>query len=252
MNRTPNWWKTHFDRDTLSGYALDRKTPAEVRGVIRLLDLKPRAKVLDLCCGAGRHALLLAEHGFDVTGIDLMADLLAHARNEAAARDIPLTLLKSDCRRLPFRGKFDAAVNLFTSFGYFEREADDARALAAVYRALKPGGRLVMDLLNKEWLMRYFKPRFSSKVRTGSVAETISRLSFDFETGRLNTRRTLIFRGGRRRQTFLSIRVYALTEMRRLLDAAGMRLETVYGGLDGRAYGMDSFRMVLVARKPRA
>ncbi|MBI3549509.1 MAG: class I SAM-dependent methyltransferase [Elusimicrobia bacterium] len=249
VSRRRHWWRSHFDVETLAGYGLEAKTNGEVRGLIRLLDLKPGAEVLDLCCGAGRHAVLLAARGMRVTGVDIKPDLLAAARREAAARGVALELRRADMRRLPFRGRFDVVANLFTSFGYFLDEKDDARALRSARRALKPGGRLVLDLLNRDWLVRHFKPRFVQKERSGPLAKAVNRLAFDPMSGRLDNRRTLIGRDGRARETFLSFRVYALTEIRRLLDDAGLRLLSVRGGLNGSPYGMDSFRMVVVARK---
>jgi SAM-dependent methyltransferase len=138
------------------------------------------------------------------------------------------------------------ALNLFTSFGYFEDEADDLAALRAMARALRPGGRLLMDLLNREWLVRWFQPRYRDETALGVVKNA---LTFDLQTSRLRNVRRFQHNGRPRRLT-VEFRVYALTEMVRMLGAAGLRYERACGNFEGSAYGMDSFRMVLLASKP--
>ena len=243
-----DWWRTHFSVDTLAGYGSGPKAAAEVRGLVKLLRLARGARVLDLCCGAGRHAVLLAGRGYRVTGFDIKPDLLAQARAAAREGGVDVTLLRGDARRLRFSRRFDAVVNLFTSFGYFATEAEDLALLRGARRALVPGGKFLLDVLNKEWLLRHFTQRFTKRGE-GNVRRVLNELAFDFERGRLETRRVLIMKSGARRATRLSIRLYALTELERLLADAGLRFEGVFGGLNGRRYGPDAFRMVILARR---
>ena len=213
MERAPkDWWREHFTVETLAGYGLGRKAAREAEAAARLLGLERGARVLDLCCGAGRHAIPLARRGCRVTGLDINPDLLAAARKATRRRGVRVELVCGDARRLA------------------------------------PGGALLMDLLNKEWLMRHFRSRLSRRGE-GRVSRVLSSLDFDFERGRLETRRVLVMKGEGRRVTRLSIRLYTLTELTRLLDAAGLRLEGAWGGLDRRPYGFDTFRMVVVAKK---
>ncbi|MBI4346412.1 MAG: class I SAM-dependent methyltransferase [Elusimicrobia bacterium] len=244
----PDWWRRHFTAETLAGYALGPKARREVQGLLKLAPLPRSARVLDLCCGAGRHAVLLAERGLRVTGLDIQPGLLEAARATAARRGVELELVRGDARRLRYRARFDAVFNLFTSFGYFATEAEDLALLLGVRRALKRRGVLVLDLLNKEWLVRHFEPAFSQPGE-GNVRRVINRLSFDFALGRLANRRTFVRRDGSRRSMVLSIRVYTLVELRRLLERAGLRAERVWGGFDGRPYGPDTFRMIVRARR---
>lgn len=249
--RKTDWWKSHFGARALEGYGLAKKTAEEVRGAARLLGLRAPADVLDLCCGAGRHAVGLAALGHRVVGLDWSRELLDQAGEEAAEREVALTLVRGDMRRLRFVRRFDAAVNLFTSFGYFESEREDASALAGVRRALRPGGKFLRDVLNKEWLMRHFTPTFWQKSPEGEVVRAFNRLRFEPLTSRLENRRTLYLRGGERKETFLRFKVYTLHDLARLLGQAGLRVERAYGGFDGRAYGLDTFRTIVVARRPR-
>lgn len=135
------WWQGFF---TPGNFPLERlvdprATAREVRALKRLL--RGRKRVLDVACGAGRHANPLARAGFEVTGLDWSSGYLE------AARRGPARYVRGDMRRLPFSGEFDAALCLWTSFGYFDRLADDRRALRSMRRALKPGGLLLLEVV---------------------------------------------------------------------------------------------------------
>jgi SAM-dependent methyltransferase len=219
-----------------------------VRGVVKMLGLRPPADVLDLCCGAGRHAVGLAALGHRVTGLDWSRELLADGAEEAARRGVSLDLVRGDMRRLRYRRRFDAVLNLFTSFGYFETEREDIAVLQGVRRALRPGGVFIIDVLNKEWLMRHFTPRFTQENPEGDIVRAYNSLIFDPLTSRLDNRRTVVQRDGRKRETFLRFKVYTLHDLARLVETAGMKVQKAYGGFDGRPYGLDTFRTILVAR----
>ena len=130
-------------------------TKAEVRFLVRLLRLPAGAKILDVPCGYGRHSIELARRGFRVTGIDISAALLAQARRAAADLGVEVEFRRRDMRRLAYRGRFDAVLNLFTSFGYFG-DAGDLEILRRFRRALRParagepGGWLVLHLINRD------------------------------------------------------------------------------------------------------
>jgi SAM-dependent methyltransferase len=240
------WIKRYFGAIYPQLYALDHLTKGQVDGVERILGLTPRMRILDVCCGYGRHSLELARRGYrHVVGVDLSPPLLARARRAARTEGLRVAFRRGDMRRLRFRGTFDVALNLFTSFGYFAEETEDLAALRGMARALRPGGRLLMDLLNREWLVRHFQPRFRDETALGTVENN---LTFDLASGRLRNQRRF-GRGGRRRTLAVEFRVYGLTEMVRLLEAAGLRYERAYGNFEGAAYGMDTFRMIVVSTK---
>ncbi|HVE13274.1 MAG TPA: class I SAM-dependent methyltransferase, partial [Elusimicrobiota bacterium] len=165
------WWKLFFRPEVfpLTGVIPEADTRAEVRILARLL---PRgAKVLDVACGEGRHVLALARRGAGVTGLDFSAPYLAAARRRARAEGLRARFVRGDMRRIPFRGEFDAVLNLWTSFGYFPDPADDLRAARAMLRALKPGGLLVLELIDAAWLRRHFEARRWSRREAGWVLE---------------------------------------------------------------------------------
>src|SRR5215217_4886958 len=142
----PDWWATYFDAQYLLEYEPIfhlEKDRHEVARLLELLELPAGSRVLDVPCGQGRHAHLLAETGFDVDGLDYSEHLLKLARKRGTGDG--LRYLQGDMRRLPGRwtGRFDAVLNLFTSFGFFFDPSDDRRVIDEIARVLKPGGLFV-------------------------------------------------------------------------------------------------------------
>ncbi len=121
----------------------------DILPLLRRLKLPPGARILDVPCGFGRHSLLLARCGYRVTGVDISPELLARARRQAAAHSLPIAFRRGNMRRLSGLRGFDLLLNLFTSFGYFG-DAGDRIVLQGFYRALRPGGWLVMHLINRD------------------------------------------------------------------------------------------------------
>ena len=143
MDNGAPWYETFFDEGYYFIY--ERRvspdyTQREVDGVVSLLGLTPGARVLDLCCGHGRHSIELARRGFDVTGQDLSEIFLRRARHDSAEAGAKVRWVRSDMREIPFEAEFDVVVNLFTAFGYLESEAEDQRVFAQVRKALRPEG----------------------------------------------------------------------------------------------------------------
>ncbi len=241
------WWRTHCEDDPQGRPAQQLK--AQLDAVERFLALEPRSRVMDLACGRGRQTLELARRGHRVLGIDPDDAALAQARQAARGERLNVHFLKNDIRQITYRAEFDAVINLFTSFGYFPSERDDLRALESVARALKPGGRLLLDLLNKEWLMRHFDPNAWEQAEGGRGAVALDDISFNFETGRLENRRTIINKDGSRSPVFISVRVYTLTEIKSLLARAGLTYRQSFGGFEGVPYGMDSPRLIVLAER---
>lgn len=145
MARRP-WFERFFDADyvaLLRDQNPPRKTRSEVDFLVRSLRLPAGARILDVPCGYGRHAAELARRGFRVVGVDLSRAMLAEARRRWTAGP-RLRFLRGDMRRLNVPGKFDAVVNMYTSFGYFSPRENMA-VLRRLTRALRPGGLLLID-----------------------------------------------------------------------------------------------------------
>jgi len=223
------------------------RAAGEVDGVLALLGLAPGATILDAPCGVGRHSLELARRGYRVTGIDRTAAYLDEARRRAAAEGLAIRFEQRDLRALPRDGAFDAAINLYTSFGYFDDPGDDERVATSLFGALRPGGRLVLDLVGTEVLARVFRAREWQEAPDGTVLLSEARVRSGF--GAVDNRWVLIRPDGTRREHAFTLRVYSAGELSALLRRAGFVDVTALGSLAGAPYDHAAERLVLTARR---
>lgn len=241
------WWRKYFSEDYLKLYTHDRgESSREVQAVIRMLQLRKGQKILDLACGFGRHSVLLAESGFAVTGYDLSDVFLKKAGELADSLAVGLQLQQGDMRDLSYDGEFDAVINMFTAFGFFESEDDDLKVLKGIRKALKPGGQFLMDVVNREYaLVQTLNRRWTRESDMYMLEERF----FDYFRSRLELTNKLILPGGVIKEANYSIRLYTLTEMLDLFNKAGLVLTDVYGDFGGALYNSESQRMILVASR---
>lgn len=235
-----------FDDDYLYFYAgvlTEERSDAETELIWRLLDMAPGLRVLDLACGHGRIANRLAARGALVTGLDATERFLEVARSDAAARGVSVDYYQGDMRDLPWSGEFDRIVNWFTAYGYFT-DADNRRVLAEAARALKPGGRLLIEVNNRDWIVANFLPMHGVE-RGGDFM--VDQSEYNPLSSRITTRRTVV-RGGSIRRAEFFVRLFAFTELRDWLLAAGFRRVDGYGE-DGTPLSRTSRRMIVVAHR---
>jgi SAM-dependent methyltransferase len=255
MARRRPWYETLFERDYYDyfyaggprGFLPEDRTDAQVDFIEDALELADGARVLDLCCGHGRHAVRLAQRGYRVTGVDLSAYHIRLAKAAARKAGVDADFVRGDMRHVPrVRGGFDAAINMFTAFGYFETEADDQRVLDGVARALKPGGRLLIDLLNRDYLMRVFRESDARETDEGGLV--IERRAYDIHRGRMNVDMVYVRPDGSRVKRDHSVRVYTFPELAAMLSNAGMRVVRTWGNFDASDFTMQSPRMIVMAQ----
>ena len=244
-----DWWATYFDAQYLREYEpifglqKDRRQAARL---VELLGLPAGARILDCPCGQGRHAHLLAEAGFDVDGLDYSEHLIAQARRRGTGRTLRYT--QGDMRRLPARwtGRFDAVLNLFTSFGFFLDAADDRRVLAEFARVLKPGGALVWNGGSRDGVMARFLERDWWQSGDGTLIG--HERSFDPLSGFLTIRST--WSGPRAAgEREHRIRLYTASRLAELCADAGLLVEESYDAMTDRPLTRRTTEMTLVARK---
>ena len=245
------WYVDFFRLDYLNVYGhmfTEERAKKESAFVASALELKPGASVLDLCCGQGRHAVQLAKRGLRVTGLDLNPEYLELAKQAAKAGKVTIKTIAADMRKIPFKNKFDAIVNMYSSFGYLESEAEDLKVLESAAKALKAGGRILLDMLNREWAIDNY---IQNDWHTGADGTLyIERRDLDLATSRMHVHFIVVDpNGGRRGSIGHIIRLYTLTEMTRLLERVGMRVTAVFGGFDGEVYGIGTRRMIIVGVK---
>ena len=246
-----DWYTKFFNEDYPKIYCerlSQDATERETAFVVDALGLRDGDRVLDLACGHGRHAVALAQRGMVVTGQDLNEDYLRMAREDAARAGVEIETVHGDMREIPFTDEFDAVINMFTAFGYFDSEDEDVRVLKAVANSLKSGGQLLLDTINREWVLSNYVQNDWHTDPNGNTY--LEHREFDLVTGRNRVTFNIVTPDGTRRDSpGHDVRLYTLTELVRLLDAAGLRLSTVCGDYDGRPYHIDTPRMIVVATK---
>lgn len=244
------WYKELFVTEDPARFDLYTASDAsrnQVDFVIDKLALEPGARVLDLCCGQGRHLIELAKRGYDVVGLDLSEYMLSECKAAAAAEGITPVLVNADMREIGFTAEFDAVINMFTSFGYLETTDEDQKVINAASLALRGGGLLLLDLMNRDWLMNVFKPIDWHENSRGDLI--CAERMFDSVTGRINAREVTIHPDGRRTETSHSIRLYTYNEIENMLQQAGLTVQSTYGGFDSTPFDRQSRRMIVIARK---
>lgn len=245
----PAWWSEYFDEGYVREYeplfnlVEDRR---QVARLIELLELPSGARILDMPCGQGRHAHLLAEAGFDVDGLDLSAHLLEIAKKRGTGKT--LRYRRGDMRKLPaaWTGKFDAVLNLFTSFGFFTDAKDDARVIAECARMLKPGGVMVWQGGSRDGVMAKFLSRDWWTTADGTIIA--QERSFDPLSGFLTIESTWQGTAGIEHRAH-RIRLYTASRLAELMLEAGLVVEQAWDSFSDRPLTRRSGEMLLVARK---
>ena len=242
----PDWWRSWFGPSYLSLYDtyLLERTPIEADALEVLLDLHPPARILDLGCGQGRHGIELGRRGYEVTGVDLSDYLLDVAAARARAAGIKLRLVKGDMREPLANARFDLALSLFTSFGYFRDEADDVKVLRAVAAMLLPGGRFLIEVLNGQREREQFQPK-----QWFSIGKTAVMEERQLEGGgrRLIVQRTVSTPNARETDVH-AIRLYSGSELEEALTNAGFAEVRLYGDWNGEPLADSSIRVIAVGR----
>ena len=235
VHRSELYW--YFYEDALDP-ALTRR---EADFVSRHCHLRPGSSILDLACGHGRHANLLAGLGYRVTGVDLNTVFLDKARLDAEEAGLDTKFLEMDIREVNYQDEFDAALLLYNSWGFFD-EQSCMQLLRKIRNALKPGGIAFIDTLNRDSIVSHLRP--VSLLEKGEDL-MIDRITFDPVDGTTMNRRTY-FKDGIRYEAPFRMYTYNYTDFARLVAIAGLRIRNVFGGWGGEPFTAASRRMLLV------
>lgn len=232
----------------LLGSEESRQTAAvEAQAAAALLEVEPPAHILDLCCGLGRHALPLAAAGYTVTGVDRTPAYLRQAREHDPAHRVEWLL--DDMLTFRRENAFDGAINMFSSFGYYDDIADDLAVLRNLHASLRPGARLVIDLMSKELVARSFAARDWQLLSGGRYWLQEREVLPGWDRMQI---RWICAGGGDTSEFTFQHRIYSAMELGSLLQGAGFVDVIPYGALDRRPYDRHAARLVMVARKPLA
>jgi len=247
--RARPWWEELFNDDFIRTMAKisDKQIGMEVDFIEESLGLDKGAMVLDLACGTGRHAIELTRRGYQVVGFDLSLAMLAKAADEAQDRDQRINFVQGDMREMTFDGTFDGVYCWSTSFGFFEEEKN-AGVIENVRKALKPGGQVLLDVVNRDFVAQECP---SLVWFEGDGCVCMDDMTIDWITSRMKVKRTMMMDDGRSREIEYSIRLYSLHELGKLLHDHGFRVAQVSGRIatPGVFFGANSPRTLILAEK---
>jgi SAM-dependent methyltransferase len=234
------WFESWFGEEYVALYPHRNEAEAEraVALIAGTLGTRSVQRVLDLACGSGRHARYLGQRWW-TSGVDLSETLLGIAQRNG----IPARLVRADIRELPYRqSSFDLVVNLFTSFGYFETDAEHERVIQDIRRVMTAGGTFVLDFFNARQVEEQLVPYDESSI-AGRKVEQRREITDD---GRFVVKHISIKDDGR--QFVERVRLFSQRDLVSMLDRAGFRVEKSYGDYDGGPLTETSPRVILFAR----
>jgi ubiquinone/menaquinone biosynthesis C-methylase UbiE len=245
-------WDAVFDETYLQTYlpSIDAaRTRVEALGAAALAEVAPGAQILDCPTGFGRHAVVLAEEGYRVTGLDRSAALLAEAETRRVDPAWP-RFIRGDYRELPFEdASFDAVLNLFSSLGYLGRD-EDVGVLQEFRRVLRPGGALVMETAHRDGFARFAQPfarRTWDRLPDGSLY--LEERTTDWSAGTIATYRLIVTPNNERIERPYVLHVYSAKEWIAMLHEAGFDEVDAFGAWDGvTPITPDIWRLILRAR----
>ncbi|CAN5870315.1 hypothetical protein BH11MYX3_BH11MYX3_05590 [soil metagenome] len=243
------WFVDLFDEDYLRTlpFLTPQATQSEAEFVIEAMGLQPGAQVLDIGCGYGRHAMELAARGFHVVGLDLSTPLLVRGGEEAMRRGLEINFVRGDMRELDFDAQFDGAYCMFSTFGYFDDETNK-KTVSNIARALKPGGRVMIEILNRDYVIADLPTRVWWE---GEGCVVLEEVELNYFSSRIQVNRSVVFDDGRQLEQEISVRAYSLHEVGKLMHAAGFRVLEVSGGYHtrGRFFGNQSRHIIVLAER---
>jgi len=253
------WWQAVFDEKYLDTYIdvlTPERTETEVAFIIDKLKLSKGSSILDLACGHGRHSMELAKQGYKVVGVDYSEHFIAIAKREAVAKNIRVEFIQKDMRKICYQKEFDAVINIFTSFGYFKDESDDALVLSNVADALVSGGKFLINLGNmvlKSGILieegepdkekKVFTSKSSEELSNGVVLDVIDK--WDTVTKRWSRKRTW-HEKDKKKEYEVDVRLYSLEEITSLLENSGLKVVQVWGDFEGNKFDEKKSKSIIV------
>jgi ubiquinone/menaquinone biosynthesis C-methylase UbiE len=230
------------------GFSSTEQTEKEVNFVKDALNCPKNAKILDLCCGYGRHTHLLAKSGsYHMTGLDLSHHYLHIARTKFSHPQV--TYVKGDMRNIPYENYFDAVINLFTSFGFFDRDEENETVIKQVYKALKPGGMFLLDYENKFYFVYndvFRKERYWEKVSKDKYL--LFENNFDAENEKEIFKVHVLEKGILKETSGYNIRLYSFPEIKKMLAGNHFEIIRTWGDFQGNPYSVHSKRLIVLSR----
>jgi len=246
------WWEGYFDETFISLYRdflTPERTERETEGLREMVPLPPGGEVLDLACGWGRHSVSLARAGFRVTGLDLSETLLARGRKRAKAAGVQVDFVRGDMREIPWRGRFDAVLSLYSSLGYFLSDEEDLRVLRGAAAALRPDGAFVLETMHRDHIVGDYASRDWWETDDG-LTVWVER-EFDAVDG-VSREWTRWSKGAERGEKYHELRIRSATEWDVLLRRAGLIPVDWYGDWELAPFIHGSEDLIVICRRAEA
>lgn len=217
----------------------------EVKNVIKLLKINKNDKILDLCCGIGRHSLELSRHGFEVVGVDRTSNFIKKANQKAKRKELNIEFVVRDMREYCVQDSFNVVINMYGSFGYFENTYDDQKVVKNMNASLRSGGKFLIETMGKEILAKEIQEKdWHEEGDTLVLAERKPIQNW----GRMQTR-WIVINGNQRVEHTVSIRSYSAVELTSLFYECGFSKVEVFGDIEGSEYNHDAKRLVVIGYK---
>jgi SAM-dependent methyltransferase len=238
------WYQNWFGNDYLEVYSHRDKIEAKllVQLILSNTNLNPNSQILDIGCGQGRHLSVFANRHFRITGIDLSGVLLRIAK-EDNLNNPKADFMQADMRYLPLNSKFDLILNLFTSFGYFEKDESNKLVFQQINDLLKKSGRFVFDYFNSN----YVKKNLITKHKE-EIGEIVVEQERFIENSRIKKKINLI-KHGKKSTYFESVKLYSPDEIFAMLNSVNLKVNKAFGNYDGSSFEIESPRLLVFGEK---
>ena len=241
------WYKNWFNSEEyLQVYRhRDQKEATElVDLVLKNIETSKINSVLDMAAGTGRHAIIFAKKGFNVTAVDLSDNLLAIAKENSTKENVKVDFIHSDIRQFNPQNKYDLILNLFTSIGYFEEDEENFYVLNKAYKLLNKGGYFVLDYFNKAYLERNLVPNTVEEYNGSVITQK------RFIKGERIIKEITIDRDGKTENYFESVRMFSKDELINMIEKLGFKIIKTFGDFLGNPFELESSpRIIIIACK---
>ncbi len=245
----PEWWEAGFFDyfRPAFGMVTAKTTNTEIRYLSKKLGLKKGTTFLDCPCGIGRISIPLARKGIRVTGVDITKSFIEELDRKAKKGKLNIHTYINDMRKIDFDSQFEYSGNLWTSFGFFEKRSDDLLALKKMYKALVPGGKFVLHVINRDWIMHNYS---SNGWQQFGDVKVIESRKFNYRTSR-NHSIWYYIKNGKEKKFELSIRMYSYHELVPMFESAGFVDIEGFGTVNDDPISRDTRMMWIFGTKPK-
>lgn len=232
----------------------EKTVKREVNFLVKTLRLKPKAKILDLGCGFGRHVIELAKRGFKAVGVDISKKLLSIAKKKAKAKKVKAKFYRKDISKPLFKKKFDAVIMMLNTFGLLS-DKDNEKVLKNASRALKKGGKIFIDLRDPEKLKKgtfYGRIKYvdRQKIRVARIDHKVyTKITYYPKRKRVLGKR-YFYHHGKKREYIFEVRLYTPSELKKLFSKYKLKVLHFFGDFTGEKYNKKrSQRLIVVGEK---